>query len=61
MPAAVADWMPTSASSKTRQSVGVDAEAVGGEEEGVGRGLAVGVVAGADEGVEEVEDAEGFE
>jgi hypothetical protein len=40
---------------------GVYVEAVGGEEEGFGGGLAVGVVAGADEGVEEVEDVEGFE
>ena len=40
---------------------GVDAEALGGEEEGVGGGLGVGVVAGTDEGVEEVEDAEGFQ
>jgi len=39
----------------------VDAEALGGEEEGVGCWLGVGVVAGADQGVEEVEDAEGFE
>ena len=38
-----------------------DAEALGGEEEGVGGGLGVGVVAGADEGVEEVEDAQSFQ
>jgi hypothetical protein len=40
---------------------GVYVEAVGGEEEGFGAGLAVGVVAGADEGVEEVKDVEGGE
>jgi hypothetical protein len=39
----------------------VDAEAGGGEEEGVGSGFAALIVAGADEGVEEVEEAEGFE
>lgn len=39
----------------------VDAETLGGQEEGVGGGLGVGVVAGADQGVEEVEDAEGFQ
>jgi hypothetical protein len=40
---------------------GVDAEAGGGEEEGVGGGLAALIIARADEGVEEVEEAEGFE
>jgi len=39
----------------------VDAQTAGGEEEGFGAGLAVGVVASADEGVKEVEDVEGFE
>jgi hypothetical protein len=38
-----------------------DAEALGGEEEGVGGGLAFGVVAGADEGVEAVEEVKGLE
>ena len=41
--------------------VGGDAEALGGQQEGFGVGLAVGVVAGADEGVELWKDAEGFE
>ena len=39
---------------------GVDAEARGGEEEGIGGGFAALIVAGADEGVEEVEEAESF-
>jgi len=39
----------------------IDTEALGGEEEGIGCGFGVGVVSGADQGVEEVKDAEGFE
>jgi hypothetical protein len=41
--------------------LGVDAQALGGEEEGVGSGLGMSIVAGTDKGVEEVKDAEGFE
>ncbi len=41
--------------------LGVDAQTLGGEEEGVGGGLGVSIVAGTDKGVEEIEDAEGFE
>jgi hypothetical protein len=55
MPAAVAAWMPRSVSSKTRQRAGADTEAVGGQEEGFGVGLAVFVVFGADQSVEAVE------
>jgi hypothetical protein len=40
---------------------GVDAETFGGEEEGIGGGFGVGVVAGTDEGVEEVEDSQSFQ
>jgi hypothetical protein len=40
---------------------GVYPQAGGGEKEGVGGWFGVGVVAGTDEGVEEVQDAEGFE
>jgi hypothetical protein len=41
--------------------LGGDAQALGGEEVGLGVGFGVGVVAGADEGVEEVEEVEGFQ
>lgn len=40
---------------------GGDAESIGGEEEGFGMGLAALVISGADEGLEFVEEAEGFE
>ena len=39
----------------------VDAEAFGGEEIGIGGGLGSPIIARADEGVEEGEEAEGFE
>ncbi len=41
--------------------LGVDAEALSGEEEGVRCGLGVSVLAGTDESVEEVEDAKSLE
>jgi len=37
------------------------AETLGGQEEGVGGGLGVDVIAGADQGVKEVEDAQSFQ
>ena len=39
----------------------VDAQALGSQQEGVGSGFGVSVVAGADQGVEQVKEAEGFE
>ena len=61
IPAAVAAWIPMSASSKTRQAEGSTPRRSAARRKGSGAGFGVGVVAGADEGVEEMEDAEGFE
>ena len=60
MPAAVADWMPRSASSKTRQSAGGMPSFSAAMRKGSGAGLPWGT-RGADEDFEEREDAEGGE
>ena len=61
MPAALAEARPVGVSSMAMQRSGGDAEALGGEEVDVGRGLGVRDLSGGDGGVEGVGEAEAAE